>query len=80
MVFSFPNPTIKASGRYFSPLIRNYNFSVFISRRLLIFSQEREIDDLTVTREAIRVRFYVSFAFQLPLYSRLTSSANHFIL
>ena len=80
MVFSFPNPTIKASWRYFSLLIRTYNFSVFISRRLPIFSQERELDDLPVTREAIRVRFYVCFAFQLPLYSRLTSLANHLTL
>jgi len=80
MVFSFPNSTIKTSRRYFLLLIRTYNFRVFISRRPPIFSQERELDDLPVTREAIRVHFYVSFAFRLPLYSRLTSSANHLTL
>ena len=74
-LFPFPFPTIKASGHCFRFLIRAYNFRVRIQAPTNP-SQERE-SLIPAIREAVRVHPFVRFALRLPLYPRLTFSANH---
>ena len=74
-LFPFPFPTIKAFGHCFRFLIRAYNFRVRIQAPTNP-SQERE-SLIPAIREAVRVHPFVRFALRLPLYPRLTFSANH---